>query len=54
MKQMDTITVYGKLAYVECNATFPRMEYAGIEQADPASSKILRLMRHTNSGEHGF
>ena len=49
---MDTITLYGQLAYVVCNATLRRMDYARIEQADPTSSKILCLMRHTDSGEH--
>jgi glutaredoxin-like protein NrdH len=49
---MDTITVYGKLAYVECNATLRRMDYAGIEQADPTSPKILGLMRRPDSGEY--
>jgi glutaredoxin-like protein NrdH len=49
---MDHITVQGKLAYVECNATLHRMDYAGVDQADPISPKILCLMRHTNSGEY--
>jgi glutaredoxin-like protein NrdH len=49
---MDHITVQGKLAYVECNATLHRMDYAGVEQADPTSPKILCPMRHTNSGEY--
>ena len=49
---MDTITIYGKLAGVECNATFRRMDRAEIEQADATSPKILCLMRHPDSGEY--
>ena len=50
---MDTITVYRKPAYVECNATLRRIYCAGIEQADrPHITEILCLMRHTDSGEY--
>ena len=49
---MHAITAYGKPVCVECNATFRRLDRAGIEQADATSPKILCLMRHTNSGEY--
>ena len=37
---MDTITIYGKLAGVECNATFRRMDRTEIDQTDATSPKI--------------
>jgi hypothetical protein len=37
---MDTITIYGKLAGVECNATFRQMDRTEIDQTDATSPKI--------------
>jgi glutaredoxin-like protein NrdH len=49
---MATITVYTKPARVQCNSTFRAMDPAGIKYAVVGITEILRLMRHTDSGDY--
>jgi glutaredoxin-like protein NrdH len=37
---------------VQCNSTFRAMDLAGIKYAVVGITEILRLMRHTDSGEY--
>jgi glutaredoxin-like protein NrdH len=50
---MDTITAYTKPACVQCNATFRALDREENRlHRRRASPRILRLMRHMDSGEY--